>query len=161
MADSACTATAYLCGIKTDVDTLGLDANVEYKNCTTQMDPTIQVDSVMTWAQVWTFPRRNSICRISYKFVSHWWSQAANKATGIVTTTRVTHATPAGAYAHSANRDWEDDYAQSFDGVDSNSCDDIAEQLFLNSPGNNLKVAKLFLHIGLTRDIKQLCAFLR
>nr|CAH0106153.1 unnamed protein product [Daphnia galeata] len=116
VADSACTATAYLCGIKTDVVTLGLDANVEYKNCTTQMDPTIQVDSVMTWAQ------------------------AGNKATGIVTTTRVTHATPAGAYAHSANRDWEDDYAQSFDGVDSNTCDDIAEQLFLNSPGKNLKV---------------------
>ncbi|XP_046445686.1 alkaline phosphatase-like [Daphnia pulex] len=116
VADSACTATAYLCGIKTDVDTLGLDVNVIKKNCSTQIDPANQVDSVMTWAQ------------------------AANKATGIVTTTRVTHATPAGAYAHSANRDWEDDYAQSFDGVDSNTCDDIAEQLVLNSPGKNLKV---------------------
>jgi alkaline phosphatase len=71
--------------------------------------------------------------------------QAANKATGIVTTTRVTHATPAGAYAHSANRYWEDDYAQSFDGVDSNTyCDDIAEQLVLNSPGKNLKVMKTY-----------------
>jgi alkaline phosphatase len=28
VADSACTATAYLCGIKIDVDTLGLDVNV-------------------------------------------------------------------------------------------------------------------------------------
>jgi alkaline phosphatase len=30
-------------------------------------------------------------------------------ATGVVTTTRVTHATPAACYAHSPERDWEDD----------------------------------------------------
>jgi alkaline phosphatase len=35
----------------------------------------------------------------------------AGKATGVVTTTRVTHATPAGYYAHSADRDWENDIA--------------------------------------------------
>ncbi|XP_046657864.1 alkaline phosphatase-like isoform X1 [Daphnia pulicaria] len=116
VADSACTATAYLTGVKTDTDTIGIDANVEFNNCTTQLDPAFHVDSVMAWAQ------------------------AANKATGIVTTTRVTHATPAGTYAHVANRDWEDDYAQSFDGVDSTICDDIAEQLVLSSPGKNFKV---------------------
>ena len=33
----------------------------------------------------------------------------AGKAIGIVTTTRVTHATPAGVYARTAERDWEDD----------------------------------------------------
>lgn len=66
--------------------------------------------------------------------------KAANKGTGIVTTTKVTHATPAGTYAHVANRDWEDDYAQSFDGVDTTTCDDIAEQLVLNDPGKNFKV---------------------
>jgi alkaline phosphatase len=141
VADSACTATAYLCGIKIDVDTLGLDVNVIKKNCSTQIDPANQVDSVMTWAQVWKLQLQYFICRFSYNFS---FNQAANKATGIVTTTRVTHATPAGAYAHSANRDWEDDYAQSFDGVDSNTCDDIAEQLVLSSPGKNLKVMKPF-----------------
>ena len=57
-----------------------------------------------------------------------------------MTTTRVTHATLAGAYARIANRDWEDDYAQSLGGVDSSTCDDIAEQLVLKSPGDNLKV---------------------
>lgn len=57
-----------------------------------------------------------------------------------MTTTRVTHATPAGTYAHTANRDWEDDYAQSFDGVDPTTCDDIAEQLVFQSPGKNFKV---------------------
>lgn len=116
VADSACSATAYLCGVKTDTDTIGIDANVEFNNCTTQNDPATRVDSVMAWAQ------------------------AANKGTGIVTTTRITHATPAGTYAHVANRDWEDDYAQSFDGADSTICDDIAEQLVLNNPGQNLKV---------------------
>lgn len=35
----------------------------------------------------------------------------AGKATGVVTTTRVTHATPAGYYAHSADRDWENEIA--------------------------------------------------
>ena len=57
-----------------------------------------------------------------------------------MTTTRITHATPAGTYAHVANRDWEDDYAQTFDGVDTATCDDIAEQLVLKSPGQNFKV---------------------
>ena len=52
VADSACTATAYLCGVKTDIDTLGLDANVEYKNCDTQNNQEFQVSSVMDWAQV-------------------------------------------------------------------------------------------------------------
>jgi len=42
----------------------------------------------------------------------------AAKATGIVTTTRVTHATPAGTYAHVANRDWEGYYLNlAFDGA--------------------------------------------
>lgn len=36
-------------------------------------------------------------------------AENAGMSTGIVTTTRVTHATPASAYAHSANRDWEAD----------------------------------------------------
>lgn len=35
------------------------------------------------------------------------WAQAAGKRTGFVTTTRVTHATPAALYAHSTNRNWE------------------------------------------------------
>jgi len=31
------------------------------------------------------------------------------KSTGVVTTARVTHATPAACYAHSPERNWEDD----------------------------------------------------
>lgn len=33
----------------------------------------------------------------------------SGRAGGIVTTTRVTHATPGGAYAYSPDRDWESD----------------------------------------------------
>jgi alkaline phosphatase len=52
VADSACSATAYLCGVKTDIDTIGLDSNVIYKNCSTQNDQANQVSSIMAWAQV-------------------------------------------------------------------------------------------------------------
>jgi alkaline phosphatase len=34
-------------------------------------------------------------------------AEKRGRATGIVTTTRITHATPAATYAHSPNRDWE------------------------------------------------------
>lgn len=59
-----------------------------------------------------------------------------------MTTTRVTHATPAGSYAHAANRDWEDDLAVALDGADPDTCDDIAEQLVLSDPGRNFKASK-------------------
>ena len=36
-------------------------------------------------------------------------AEKAGMSTGIVTTARITHATPACAYAHSANRNWESD----------------------------------------------------
>ncbi len=53
---------------------------------------------------------------------------AAGKAVGIVTTTRITHATPAAVYAHSPDRNWESDRdipaAQRAAG-----CRDIAAQL--------------------------------
>lgn len=39
-------------------------------------------------------------------------AEEAGKATGVVTTTRLTHATPAGYYAHIAFRDWENEIAE-------------------------------------------------
>lgn len=58
--------------------------------------------------------------------------------TGFVTTTRVTHATPGGLYAHSPNRDWECDSEVP---VEYRSCvKDIARQLVEESPGNEFKV---------------------
>ncbi|ROH86394.1 alkaline phosphatase [Pseudomethylobacillus aquaticus] len=65
-------------------------------------------------------------------------SAQAGKATGIVTTTRITHATPAANYAHTAMRDWEADS----DLPPRCGVKDIARQLIEASPAvrNSLKV---------------------
>lgn len=70
VADSACTATAYLTGVKTDTDTIGLDANVEFKNCDTQNNPAFQLESVMTWAQVLHLVTQNNLKRKVIEFQS-------------------------------------------------------------------------------------------
>ena len=58
----------------------------------------------------------------------------AGMAIGVVTTTRVTHATPAGVYARTAERDWEDD--SDIDPADwERGCRDIAWQLVNESSG--------------------------
>jgi alkaline phosphatase len=65
----------------------------------------------------------------------------AGKSTGVVTTTRITHASPSGTYAHIANRDWENDAEVRKSGQDPDICDDIAEQLVNSLPGKNIKVS--------------------
>lgn len=62
------------------------------------------------------------------------------KSTGFVTTARVTHASPAGTYAHVANREWESDRAMENYKINSVLYDDIAEQLVLREPGKNFNV---------------------
>lgn len=57
-----------------------------------------------------------------------------------MTTTRVTHASPSGAYAHIADRDWENDGAIIDDGGDPTVCEDIAKQLIMREPGSNINV---------------------
>jgi alkaline phosphatase len=52
VADSACSATAYLCGVKANIDTIGVDANVLLNDCEAMNKPEFRVDSIMTWAQV-------------------------------------------------------------------------------------------------------------
>jgi len=59
---------------------------------------------------------------------------------GIVTTTRITHATPASAYAHSAHRDWECD-SKIPDLEKINGCKDIGRQLVEEEPGKNINVS--------------------
>lgn len=60
-----------------------------------------------------------------------------------MTTTRITHATPAGAYAHSANRGWESDSDVRADGHDPALCPDLAHQLVHAYPANQFKVLPL------------------
>lgn len=62
----------------------------------------------------------------------------AGKSTGLVTTTRVTHATPATLYAHAASRYWEDD--GKLPPAARTSCKDIARQLLEDEPGRNINV---------------------
>ena len=62
------------------------------------------------------------------------WAQRAGKLTGIVTTDSLTGASPAGSYAHSASRDWENDRETPA------GCQDIASQLVREHPGDGFRV---------------------
>jgi alkaline phosphatase len=53
---------------------------------------------------------------------------ASGMATGVVTTTRITHATPAATFSHSADRNWESD-ADMPAAAKAAGCIDIARQL--------------------------------
>lgn len=55
-------------------------------------------------------------------------ADSAGMATGIVTTARITHATPAAMYAHVSHRDWENDTDLPPEAVEA-GCKDIAQQL--------------------------------
>lgn len=55
----------------------------------------------------------------------------AGKAVGIVTTTRVQHASPSGTYAHVVNRNWYADASMPADALHQ-GCKDIAWQLVHN-----------------------------
>jgi len=67
--------------------------------------------------------------------------QAADRglATGVVTTTRITHATPAGTYAHTPERDWESDVTTPTD-AQAQGCRDIASQLVEFAHGGGIDV---------------------
>ena len=65
------------------------------------------------------------------------------KSTGVVSTARLTHATPAACYAHSPNRNWESDadiFATAKDAYEA-KYPDIARQLIEFSYGDGLEVA--------------------
>uniref|UniRef100_A0A0B6YV85 Alkaline phosphatase n=1 Tax=Arion vulgaris TaxID=1028688 RepID=A0A0B6YV85_9EUPU len=107
--DSASSATAFLSGVKTNQGLLGLNGSAKRGICNTT-----------------TGAHAESILR---------WSANAGKSTGIVTTTRVTHATPGAAYAHSAERDWESDRAVP---ASEKDCEDIALQLVVRNSDINV-----------------------
>lgn len=67
-------------------------------------------------------------------------AESRGMATGVVTTARLTHATPAACYAHSPERDWESDADQP---AAANAADfpDIARQLVEFPVGDGLEVA--------------------
>ncbi|XP_052819506.1 alkaline phosphatase-like isoform X2 [Mya arenaria] len=102
--DSSATATAYYTGVKANLGTMGLDASARRSNCS--FTDEAKIESILDW------------------------SLAAGKSVGIVTTTRVTHATPGALYASIPERNWENDN----DMADVANCSvkDIAAQLIEN-----------------------------
>lgn len=63
-----------------------------------------------------------------------------NFTLGLVTNTRVTHATPASVYAHISERDWESNVSQECRDDPNNSNVDIAYQMVHNDEAKPLKV---------------------
>ncbi|NXV42994.1 PPBI phosphatase, partial [Uria aalge] len=107
--DSAGTGTAYLCGVKANAKTLGLSGAAIYGKCHTSFGN--EVDSILHRARL------------------------AGKSVGIVTTTRVQHASPGAAYAHSASRSWYADANMPKEAL-RDGCKDIAYQLVHNTDIN-------------------------
>ena len=66
-----------------------------------------------------------------------WVRLISGKATGLVSTARLTHATPAAAYAHTPNRRWESDYDIITKNV-TGGCKDIALQMIEDNPNINV-----------------------
>ncbi|KAJ2950749.1 hypothetical protein O0L34_g9011 [Tuta absoluta] len=114
--DSACTATAYLAGVKNNYGTIGVSGAVPRYDCLASTDKSTHLDSIAAWAI------------------------EDGRDAGIVTNTRITHASPSGAYARIANRNWENDVDVVNAGYTTDVCPDIAQQLITTSPGNKFKV---------------------
>ncbi|XP_054712959.1 alkaline phosphatase, tissue-nonspecific isozyme-like [Uloborus diversus] len=109
--DSASTATALFTGTKTNSAMLGVSGRAKANDCDSMFGN--QLTSILDWAQ------------------------EAGKDTGLVTTTRVTHATPAALYGRSPHRDWENDAKMP---PNATRCKDLARQLVEDMPGRDLKV---------------------
>lgn len=100
--DSAGTMTAMMTGVKTKAGVISVDQRVRRGDCASQ--PGTELTTVLELAEI------------------------IGLATGIVTTTRITHATPAATYAHTIERNFESDAAARFIKTPTN-CIDIAAQL--------------------------------
>ncbi len=114
VADSAGPATAMASGVKTKAGVLGVSEEVElgdHESVAGSRVPTILEQA-----------------------------EERGLSTGVVTTTTLTHATPAGFYAHVPQRDWENDTRLS-DEARKADFPDIARQLIEFSHGDGLEVA--------------------
>jgi alkaline phosphatase len=114
--DSAGTMTAIATGVKTRSGTLGVNENVAMGDFAA-----VAGNSLATILDI---------------------AESRGMATGIVTTTRVTHGTPAALYAKSADRQWEDDadMAASNQAARDAGFPDIARQLVEYSIGDGIEV---------------------
>ena len=115
--DSAPTMSAMITGVKTNEGTLSVNQNIvrgDYR--------TVKGNETKSLLEM---------------------AEQAGKSTGVVTTTRVTHATPAACYSHTADRDWESDkdiYDRHKDAFGA-KFPDLARQLIEFPYGDGLEVA--------------------
>jgi alkaline phosphatase len=111
--DSAGTITAMLTGVKTKAGLLGVSSGVVERDCASAAG-----NHVTTAAEL---------------------AERAGMSTGVVSTTAITHATPAGAYAHSPSRGWQVDGSVPEEAQQA-GCVDIARQLVEFPYGDGLDV---------------------
>jgi alkaline phosphatase len=105
--DSAGTMSALMTGIKTNEGIISLPASVQRSDCST-----LPKNTLPTFIDL---------------------AKAKGKSTAMITTARVTHATPAVTYAHSVDRNWESD--ESIPSKEKKlGCIDIARQFIDNKP---------------------------
>lgn len=72
VADSACTATAYLGGVKANYGTIGVTAAVDINDCKAQNNTQYHVSSIAEWAQLngmSTGQYIEKMCSLLYIFV--------------------------------------------------------------------------------------------
>ncbi|MEM7410687.1 MAG: alkaline phosphatase [Myxococcota bacterium] len=112
VADSAGTATAMLTGVKTRAGVINLSPSAPRGR---PADAALRLRTLFEEAK------------------------ARGVGTGIVSTARITHATPAAAYAHTSERDWESD-ADLSDEAQAAGVRDIARQLVEFANGSGLDV---------------------
>lgn len=112
IADSASTATALVSGVKTRSGVLGVSSDVPLGDCAAEEGRSV-----------------TSLFEIA---------EGAGMATGIVSTARITHATPASTYAHTAHRNWENDTVAAAD--EGGACVDIARQLIEWPAGDGFEI---------------------
>jgi len=100
--DSAGTMTAMMSGVKTDVGVIGVDEDIVRGDCST-----VAGNELVTALEL---------------------AELSGKSTGVISTARITHATPAATYAKSADRNWED-ISDMPEAAVATGCKDIALQL--------------------------------
>ena len=112
--DSAGTMTAIMSGVKTKAGFIGVGQLAQHSDCNSARDQ--QLVSALQLAAV------------------------AGQGTGVVSTARLTHATPAATYGHNPNREWETD-AKIPPAEAAKGCTDFARQLVEFPFGGGLDVA--------------------
>lgn len=105
--DSAGTMTAMTTGVKTKAGVINIAPDSDRADCKTAKG--YELTTIMELAE------------------------KKGLSTGVVSTARITHATPAATYAKSPERNWEDDRGE--------ACGDIAKQLVEFKVGNGIDVA--------------------